>query len=137
MDQCRVIAALHIDLRLVLDAIIDDNIQCVAIANRRDGAISAVSEQLSDLVFAGQVNIITELHSQFGQADVVRRRKDREYVTAVVAQNDAFGQTVAGDLADLGGDDMVGSCGITPYVTYRSRYLWSVRAMAIMYPPIR
>ena len=56
MDQRRVIAALHVDLRLRLDAIIDDNIQCVAIANRRDGAISAVSEQLSDLVFAGQVN---------------------------------------------------------------------------------
>ena len=103
MHQRRVIAGLHVDLRLLLDAIIDDNIQCVAISNRGNGAISAVSEQLSDFVFAGQVNIVTELHSQFRQADVVRCRKDCEYVAAFVAQHDALGQTIAGDLAELGG----------------------------------
>jgi hypothetical protein len=75
-------------VRLLLDAIIDHNIQRIAIANLGVGAISAVSEQLSDLGFAGHVDVITELHSQVGQADMVRRRKDREYITAVLAQHD-------------------------------------------------
>ncbi len=36
MKQCLVIAGFHIDLRLCLDAIVDDDIQAVAFANGRN-----------------------------------------------------------------------------------------------------
>ena len=52
MDQRLMIAALHVDLRLVIDALIDHNIEAVAIANRGHRAANAVHEQLRDLVFA-------------------------------------------------------------------------------------
>ncbi len=95
MDQRGVIAAFHVDLRLFSDAVIDDSIQRVAIANWGNSAADAVPEQLSDLVFAGQADIITELHSQVRKLDVARCRKDREHVATIAAQNDAFSQTVA------------------------------------------
>jgi hypothetical protein len=42
MDQRLVIAAFHIDLRLLIDALIDNNIKAVALANRGNRAASAV-----------------------------------------------------------------------------------------------
>ena len=42
VDQRLVIAAFHIDLRLLIDALIDNNFKAVALANRGNRAASAV-----------------------------------------------------------------------------------------------
>ena len=44
MDERQVIAALHIDFALCLDAVVDDDFEAVAFANRRNGAAYAVAE---------------------------------------------------------------------------------------------
>src|SRR5229473_608927 len=65
MKQCLVITGFHIDLRLCLDAIVDDEIQAVAFANGRNCTVRAVAEQLIDLGFIGHVDIVTEFCPQF------------------------------------------------------------------------
>src|SRR5438034_1113864 len=52
MDERGVIAALHIDFALRFDAVVDDDVEAVALANRRNRPTCAVAEQLRDLVFA-------------------------------------------------------------------------------------
>ena len=42
MDQRLMIAAFHIDFELLIDALIDNNIKAVALANRGNRAASAV-----------------------------------------------------------------------------------------------
>jgi hypothetical protein len=61
MDQRLVVAALQIDLWLPPDAVVDDKIETVAIADRGYGAMSAIPEQLIDLIFAGEIDGVTEL----------------------------------------------------------------------------
>jgi hypothetical protein len=63
MKQRLVIAGFHIDLRLRLDAIVDDEIQSVAFANGRNCTVRAVAEQPIDLGFIGHVDIVTEFSS--------------------------------------------------------------------------
>src|SRR3982074_470166 len=60
MKQRLVIAGFHIDLRLCLDAIVDDEIQAVAFADGRNCTVRAVAEQPIDLGFIGHVDIVTE-----------------------------------------------------------------------------
>ena len=64
MKQRLVIAGFHIDLRLRLDAIVDDEIQSVAFANGRNCTVRAVAEQPIDLGFIGHVDIVTEFCPQ-------------------------------------------------------------------------
>ena len=64
MDECGVIAALHVDLALHLDAVVDDDVESIALAHRRHGPTFAVAKQLRDLVFTRQVDLVAELHSQ-------------------------------------------------------------------------
>jgi hypothetical protein len=45
----------------------------------------------------------SELLAQVGHADVMRGRQHGEHVAAVAAQHHALGETIAGDVADLGG----------------------------------
>ena len=40
------ITAIQVDLRLCLDVVIDDDVKPIALAGRRNGALSAVFEQL-------------------------------------------------------------------------------------------
>ena len=65
MKQCLVIAGFHIDLRLYLDAFVDDEIQSVASANGRNRTVCTVAEQPTDLGFVGHVDIVTEFCPQF------------------------------------------------------------------------
>ena len=59
-DECGVIAALHVDLALCLNAVVDYNVEPVALANRRNGPTFAVAKQLCDLVFARQSDLVAE-----------------------------------------------------------------------------
>jgi hypothetical protein len=59
-----VIATLNVDLALCLDAIVDDDLEPVALADRRNSPTSAVAEQLRYLVFTRQVDLVAELHFQ-------------------------------------------------------------------------
>ena len=65
MKQRLVIAGFHIDLRLCLDAFVDDEIQSVASADGRNRTVCTVAEQPTDLGFIGHVDIGTEFCPQF------------------------------------------------------------------------
>ena len=60
MKQRLVIASFQIDLRLRLDAVVNDDIQPVALTDGRNCTVCAVAEQLMDLGFIGHVDIVAE-----------------------------------------------------------------------------
>src|SRR6266851_3667947 len=101
MKQRLMIAGFHIDLWLCLDAIVDDDIQSVALAHGRDCTMCAVAEQLIDFGFIGHIDVITEFCPQFRQAEVMRCGHDGEHIFAVAPQHDAFTETIARDMACL------------------------------------
>ena len=71
MHQSRVIAALEKHLGLLLDAVVDDQVEAIALADGGDGAAHAVLEQIFDLAFAGEIDVVAKLPSELGEADVV------------------------------------------------------------------
>ena len=48
----RVVAGLEIDVALSVDRVVDDGVEAVALADRRNCAVGAIVEQLIDLAFA-------------------------------------------------------------------------------------
>jgi hypothetical protein len=96
-----VIAAFQINIRKRVDAVVDDDVKPVALADRGDRAAGAVAEELCNLVLGRQIDFVIELHPQILQVDVVRGRKHGEQVAAVTAEHDGFGHAVAGDVANL------------------------------------
>lgn len=90
MKQRLVIASRHVDLRLCLDAIVDDEIQPVAFADGTNCTVCAVAEQLIDLGFICHVDIVTEFCPQFRQAEVMRCGHDGQHIFAVAPQHDAM-----------------------------------------------
>src|SRR5262245_64550178 len=103
VNQRHVIAALQVDVWPLLHAVVDDDVQTVTLADRRDRAERAVRKQRADLLFIRQVDVVADLVPQIGEADVVRGRQDGEQVAAVVAQYDGLGEALARDVAGLGG----------------------------------
>ncbi len=103
VNQARVIAALDIDLGLLLNAVVDDHVELVAFADGRNRPNRAVREQPLDFGFVSQTHIVPDLLTQIRQADVVRGGQNRQHVAAVTAQHDCLGETVAGDMTGLGG----------------------------------
>ena len=77
MNQGPVIAALEIDLGLLVNAVVDQRVQAVAFADGGDGAAHAVLEQFFDLEFRRQPDIIAELPSELREPNAVRRRQYR------------------------------------------------------------
>jgi len=99
VKQRLVIASFHVDLRLCLDAIVDDDMQPVAFADGRNCTVCAVVEQLIDLGFIGHMGIVTEFCPQFRQAEVMRCGHDGQHIFAVAPQHDALGKAIARDMA--------------------------------------
>src|SRR5262249_53560113 len=95
MNERLVVAAFHVDVGPRVDAVVDDDVEAVALADRRHGAVDAVAEQLVDLAFGRERDVVAQPGLEIREADAVRRRKHRQHVAAVVAQHDAFGETVA------------------------------------------
>ena len=73
MNQCSVITTLQVHLCLFLDAVVDNNVEPIALAGRRDGAVSAVLEQLFNFMFSRQIDVKAKPHPEIGKADVMRR----------------------------------------------------------------
>jgi len=90
-----VIAGFQIHLRLLLDAIIHDDIEPVAFADRRHRAGGTVPKQTTELPFIGEIDVFAELPPEVRQAEMMRRGQNREHVPAVATQHDAFGEPVA------------------------------------------
>ncbi len=103
MNQCGVIAALQIDLGLPRYAVVDDNVEPIALARRRDGARSTVLEQLFNFMFSRQIDVKAKPQREIGQADMMRRRQNCQNVTASVAKDNRFGKSIARDPARPGG----------------------------------
>ena len=61
------VAAFTIELRLLIDAAVDDHIEPVALAERRNGAANTIGEDLSDLVLARQPDALAEVSSEIGE----------------------------------------------------------------------
>jgi len=55
------IAAFQVDLRLVLDTVVDHRIKPIALTGWRNRAGQAVIEQFFDFVLGGELNIQAEL----------------------------------------------------------------------------
>ena len=99
MHERGVVAAFEIDVRLIADASLDDGVEAIAFADRRDRSGSAILEQLLELVFAGEGEVLSEFRLEVRPADPARRRQDREDVPVPGADDDAFGQTFRRDAA--------------------------------------
>ncbi len=103
MDQRRVIAALDIHVRLLADAVVDDDFEIVALAHGRHRAEHTVREQAPDLVLAGEIDAVADLAFEILQAEMARGRQDREQVATVAPQHDGLGEALARDVTRLGG----------------------------------
>src|SRR5260370_18743092 len=101
VKQRLVIAGLKIALRLLLDAVVHNNVQTVALADRGHRAMGTVPEQLIDLHFIGQIDVIAGLPPQLRQTDMMRGWQDGEQVPAIAAQHDALGETFARNMTGL------------------------------------
>src|SRR6266542_2991952 len=64
VDQRRVIAALEINFRRLIDAVVDHDIEPVALAESRHCAAIAIREQALDLILTGQIDILADLSSE-------------------------------------------------------------------------
>src|SRR5262249_10584727 len=93
--QRLMVAGFQIDLRLHVEAVIDNQIKAVALADWRNGAVSAILEQWVDLPLAGEIGRLAKLLPQFGQQDVMRCRQDGKHIFVIPAHDNAFGETVA------------------------------------------
>src|ERR1700694_4885113 len=58
MNQRRVIAALEIDVGWLLDAVVDDDVEIVAVADGRNRAERTVREQPLDLPFVRKIDVV-------------------------------------------------------------------------------
>jgi hypothetical protein len=54
------VTTLEIQLRLLVDAGVDDDVQPVARTHRRDGSALTVAKDLGDLELTGQVDVLTQ-----------------------------------------------------------------------------
>src|SRR5271157_297778 len=98
-----VVAAFEIDLRLVTDARLDDGVEAIAFADRRDRPQYAILEQLPELVFRGQGEGLAEFRPEVRPADPARRRQHGEHIPVARADDDALGQAFRRDAAGLRG----------------------------------
>jgi hypothetical protein len=102
MEQRLVIAGLHIDLRLRLDAVVHDEGQRVTVTKGRDSPVRAIREQRIDLGFLGHFNIIAKLVPQIRKAKVMRRWNDGEHIAGIAPEHDCLGQTISRNPTRLG-----------------------------------
>src|SRR5712664_532170 len=103
MEQRLVIARLHIDLRLRLDAVVHDERQRVTVTKGRNSPVRAIRERRINLGFPGHFNIIAKLVPQIRKAKVMRRWKDGEHIAGIPPQHDCLGQTIPRNPTRLGG----------------------------------
>ena len=71
-DERGVIAAFAIELRLLIDAAVDDHVEAVTLAERRNGAANTIAENLGDLLLAGQPDGVAEICSEIGETRYCR-----------------------------------------------------------------
>src|SRR5207247_1672751 len=70
VDQRCVIAALEIDVRRSLDAVVDHDLESIAFAEIRNRAALAIREHTLDLVFACPIDIPADLRSGTREAEL-------------------------------------------------------------------
>jgi len=112
-----VIAGLHIDLRLRLDAVVHDEGQRVTVTKGRNSSVRAIREQRIDLGFLGHFNIIAKLVPQIRKAEGDATWNDGEHIAGIAPEHDALAKRSPEirHASAVRADDMVGSCGITSY----------------------
>ena len=89
-----VIARLHIDFRLRLDAVVYDERQRITVTNGGTAPCAQIREQRIDLGFLRHFNIIAKLVPQIRDAKMMRRWQDGEHVASIAPQHDCLGQTI-------------------------------------------
>src|SRR5215510_15671839 len=60
MNERLVVAAFHVDVGPLVDAVVDDDVEAIALADRRYGAVGAVAEQLVDLALGRERDVVAE-----------------------------------------------------------------------------
>ena len=71
VHEGRVVAAFEIDVGLVADARLDDGVEPISLADRRDRTPRTIAEQSLKLGFAGQGEVLAEL--RLSPARLIRR----------------------------------------------------------------
>jgi hypothetical protein len=131
MDQSRVVPALKVQLLLLIDAAVDDHVQPVARAHRRNRAGRTVAEDVRGFRLAGQVNLMPELRSEVRQLEMMRGGKNGERVAATIVEHDSFGQPVTRDVTCVGGPKRRQGRFMRDQIPRSSMYFWSVGAMVM------
>src|SRR5262245_29548779 len=73
VDQAHVVAALEIDVRLLLEPIVDDDVEPVGTADRRHRTELAVAEEPGDLLLRRQADGLIEILPHAAELDVTGR----------------------------------------------------------------
>src|SRR5215212_4947226 len=103
MNQGGVVPTLKVQLRLLVDAVVDDHIQPIACAHWRNRAERTVAEDVRSFRLGGQVHLMPEFRPEVGQPEMMRGGENGELVAATIAKHDSFGQPVTWDVAGVGG----------------------------------
>src|SRR5918993_105602 len=103
MDQSRVVPTLEVQLLLLVDAGVDDDVQPITRAHRRNRAERAVAEDARGFRLSGQVDLVSDLRPEVGQPEMMRGGKNGQLVAATLVENDSLGQPVARDVPRMGG----------------------------------
>ena len=96
MDQNRVVTTLKIQLLLLGNGVVDDHVQPIARAHRRNRARHTVAEDVRGFRLAGQVNLMTERRPKVGQPEMMRGGENGELVAATITEHDSFGSRSLG-----------------------------------------
>ena len=106
------VAALEIDFGLLAHAVIQDDVEAVALGDRRDGTVGAVGEQLVELVLGGERTIFSEPRSQIPPPQAMARRQDSKHVAVAGSKHTPFARRSGGILRApaVADDDRVAAC---------------------------
>ena len=84
MDQGRMVTGLEIQLRLLVDAGVNDDVQPVARTHQGNRPTVAVAKDLGDLRLTSQVDVLTQFCLEIRQPEMVRGWQHSEPVAAAV-----------------------------------------------------
>ena len=81
----RVVAALEINIRRIMHALVHHDVEAIALADRGDGPVRAIGEKLIEFVLGGERAALAEPSLEIFSFETVRCRQDSEYVTFACA----------------------------------------------------
>src|SRR5215204_3641294 len=95
------ISSFEVEIRLLLDALVNDHVEPIARAHGRDRATRAVVEHRRNFALVGQGHGLTDLLFQVREPDPASGWNDSQPIGSGIAEQDTLGQAITGDVACL------------------------------------